>query len=162
MAKPSQVLAAMDRHPGKTIVFMDVDFTATGDLSWLTKAPGDIGLKMGAKRRRSGSTRLTVGSQVIVIKPTQAARDFVAQWCWHSRQSWVTGDTDEATLSLTVGDAKGWAISGLDKTMLNACLVHHWANRQSPTMSGFLREATNYVRAVTRAQRITPSAPRRE
>src|SRR5262249_52148718 len=39
MAKPAQLLAAMDRHPGRTIIFLDVDCEVFGDLTPLSSMP---------------------------------------------------------------------------------------------------------------------------
>ncbi|MBO0765692.1 MAG: hypothetical protein J2P50_14045 [Hyphomicrobiaceae bacterium] len=148
LQKPAHMLAAIDRHPGRTIIFMDVDFTATGDLSWLAYgyARADISLQIRVRRQRSGSTQLNVSSQVIVLRPTPLAREFVASWCQNSRASRVYGDTDEATLKLTLGTLGGWTITRLDQHRLYACLTHHKANLRGRRILGPIREMVNLLR----------------
>jgi hypothetical protein len=156
MQKPVQALAALDRHPGRTVVFMDVDFTATGDLCWLADTNADITLQMGVKRRRSGLTQMGISSRVVVMRPTPPARDFVTTWCRHSTTSRVFGDTDEATLKLTMGTTHGWLIGAIDKDRLHGCLTHHWASRMGTRMLGPIREMVNLLRPAWLAGLLRP------
>jgi hypothetical protein len=57
MAKPAQLLAAMDRHPDKAIVFLDVDCLVRGDLSPLAAINGDVGRRV--VRHRGGQSDRT-------------------------------------------------------------------------------------------------------
>ena len=54
MAKPGQLLAAMDRHPNEVIVFLDVDCEVLGDLSPLAGITGDVAFYIRTKYRRGG------------------------------------------------------------------------------------------------------------
>src|SRR5262245_14137997 len=126
-AKPAQVLAAMDRHPSKTIIFMDVDYTAVGDLAPLALVRGDIAVKMGTKRRANGSTRITMGDQVMVIKPNVAARRFVETWLRAIDEA-RRGDSGETFFSLAVGRTRDCALANLGSAYVETLLKHHWAS----------------------------------
>src|SRR5262245_5640044 len=52
MAKARHILAAMDRHPDKLIVWLDVDCIVHGDLSPLADIRGDVAFRMHSKFRR--------------------------------------------------------------------------------------------------------------
>ena len=145
--KPAQLMAAMDRHPDKTILFLDVDFVARGDLLPLVSVPGDVGLKMMARRRRNGSTRLLVSSQIVVVKPTQGARDFVSAWMELSQARPRWGDTDETYLPLAFGEVANCSIGIIDQTYAKSVLDHLWANRQAGRKArGRVREIANLSR----------------
>jgi hypothetical protein len=138
-AKPAQILAAMDRHRDKIIVFMDVDITAVGELAPIAQVRGDVGLKMGARRRPNGSTRITVGSQVMVFKPNGAARGFLETWL-HLTKDARPGDTAEAFLCLAVGRAYNCAIANMDSAYIGTLLKHHWGSKHTARMNGLGRE----------------------
>ena len=149
MQKPRQLLAAMDRHPDNTIIFLDVDFTAVGDLSPLADAPGDVALKMKGRRRRNGSSRLLVSSQIIVVKPTQSAREFISAWVRLSEQGAQWGDTAETYLPLVFGEVASCSVGLLDQAHTGAILIHHWANRSAGRQArGRFREIANLSRWV--------------
>ena len=75
MAKPAQLLAAMDRHAGKVVMFLDVDCEVLGDLSPLASITGDVGLLfyVRTKFRRSGGMRFGARSGIVVVRPTPVA-----------------------------------------------------------------------------------------
>lgn len=157
LAKAGHALAALDRHPGKTIIFMDVDFTANGDVSWLAHAPGDVAMQMVARRRRNGSARLAPSAQVMVFKPNDAARRFIEAWI-HAGQAAIPGDTSEAflTLACAVPDV---SISSLSGVRVASVLSHSWASRHGPRRrSGFLREMANVFRSLTRRSALGGTA----
>ncbi len=145
MAKAAQVVAALDRHPGKTIVFTDVDMTARGDVSPIAQTPGDICLKVGARRRRNGSSRLTVSSQIIVAKQTPAARTFIETWARLGREQPRWGDTAETFLPLTFSHVCNCTLGVIDHVYAGKVLTHHKANKQSGRISGRLREAAHLL-----------------
>jgi len=149
-AKPAQVLAAMDRHPDKTIVFMDVDFSAIGDLTPLTASGGEFALKIVARRRRNGAVRLVPSSQVMVVKPTAGARRLVLAWIALGEKALV-GETDESALAMAMGTCASCTFSPIDQVWLDTVLVHHWANKKSPRIGGFRREVVNLMLWATRA-----------
>jgi hypothetical protein len=138
-AKPAQILAAMDRHPDKTVIFMDVDYTAVGDLAPLAQMRGDIAVKMGTKRRANGSTRITMGDQVMVIKPNVAARHFVETWLRAIDEA-RPGDSGETFFSLAVGRARNCALANMGSAYVATLLTHHRASKHTTRMNGFGRE----------------------
>jgi len=145
--KPFQILAAMDRHPDKTILFLDVDFVVRGDLSPLVGVPGDIGLKLVARRRRNGSTRLLASSQIVVVKPTRGAREFVSAWVRLSQERPQWGDTAETYLPLAFGEVANCSVGILDQTYAKSVLDHLWANRRAGRKArGRVREIANLSR----------------
>src|SRR5687767_2613414 len=80
MAKPGQLLAAMDRHPNEVIVFLDVDCEVLGDLTPLADITGDVAFYIRTKYRRSGGTRFGARSGTVVARPTERARRYVEAW----------------------------------------------------------------------------------
>jgi len=147
LAKAGRALAALERHAGKTVIFMDVDYTATGDISWLTEAPGDVAMQMVARRRKNGSARLAPSAQVMVFKPNEAARRFIEAWIDLGRQP-QPGDTSEAFLTLACAVPEV-SISCLDSARVASVLQHSWASRRGPRrMSGFWREIANTLRSL--------------
>jgi hypothetical protein len=83
--KPSVVLEAMDRYPGKTIVLMDVDCVVRGDIAPVTSIRGDVGIVVIARNvRRKGRwahwLNVECSSRVVVFRPTDGARAFARTW----------------------------------------------------------------------------------
>jgi hypothetical protein len=83
--KPSVVLEAMDRYPGKTIVLMDVDCVVRGDIAPVTGIRGDVGIVVIArnvrqKRRLAHWLNVECSSRVVVFRPTEGARAFARTW----------------------------------------------------------------------------------
>lgn len=71
---------AMDRHPDKVIVLLDVDCRVLGDLSPLAEIGGDVGFHIRTKYRRSGGMRFGARSGTVVVRPTAGARAYVQAW----------------------------------------------------------------------------------
>jgi hypothetical protein len=81
LRKPSIVLDAMAAYPDKTLVLMDVDCIVGGDIRPATQISGDVGVSV--KARQSPWQRgiiITLGSRVVVFRPTEGARAFTAEW----------------------------------------------------------------------------------
>ncbi len=79
--KPSIVLEAMAAYPDKTLILMDVDCIVGGDLAPATQISSDMAVSV--KARQSPWQRgviMTLGSRVVVFRPTEGARTFVAEW----------------------------------------------------------------------------------
>jgi hypothetical protein len=147
LAKAGQALAAVLRHSDKTVIFIDVDFTAKGDISWLATASGDVAMQMIARRRKNGSARLAPSAQVMVFKPNEAARRFIEAWIDLGREP-RPGDTSEAFLTLACA-VPGVSISCLDSNRVASVLHHSWASRHGPRrMSGVWREMANVFRSL--------------
>jgi hypothetical protein len=68
MAKPTQIFAAMDRHPTKTIVFLDVGCEVLGSLEQLSRITGDVGFYVCSTFRRSGGMCFGARSGTIVLR----------------------------------------------------------------------------------------------
>ena len=95
MAKPAHLLDAMDRHPDKVIVFLDVDCRVRGDLSPLAEIGGDVGFYLRTKWRRSGGMRFGARSGTVVVRPTAGARAYVEAWIAAAAEApW--GNVDQA------------------------------------------------------------------
>jgi len=79
--KPSVALKAMDAYPGKTLVLMDVDCIVRGDITPATHIAADVGVSVKARQslRQRGIT-ITLGSRVVIFRPTEGARAFAAEW----------------------------------------------------------------------------------
>jgi hypothetical protein len=95
--KPSVVLAAMHRYPGKTVVLMDVDCVVHGDIAPVAEVSGDVGIIVTARnvrRRRRWAHWLAVecSSRVVVFRPTEGARAFARTWADTIEQSDVDHD----------------------------------------------------------------------
>jgi hypothetical protein len=91
--KPAQLLAAVDRHPAKTVVFLDVDCILRGDIAPVANITGDVGITVIARgherprhwwptgRSRGGiAISVECSSRVLVLRPTAGARAFVETW----------------------------------------------------------------------------------
>lgn len=163
LAKAEQALAAMNRHPDKTVIFSDVDCIAHGDVGRLAEVAGDVAFRFKAKRRASGMVRLTVLSGYLVVKPTHGARRLVEKWAELSKDAnW--GDVDQTTLALAVGNSHGCAISHLDQQLI-AEAFHHSAisNTTANKISGLKRELVSLWHWATRRRATRAEAhPRRE
>ncbi len=93
--KPSIVLDAMAAYPDKTLILMDVDCIVSGDLTPATQISSDLAVSV--KARQSPWQRgviLTLGSRVVVFRPTTAARSFAAEWMRLSEQAKVGTSTE--------------------------------------------------------------------
>jgi hypothetical protein len=101
MRKAREVLKALDRHAGKTIIFIDVDCQVAGDLAPLTELRGDVAFYVHPRRRRSGHTKAHIRSGTIVLKPTPEARRFVERWAEISDRP-EYGDVDQDALLLAI------------------------------------------------------------
>ncbi|MDO9383874.1 MAG: putative nucleotide-diphospho-sugar transferase [Hyphomicrobiaceae bacterium] len=101
MRKAREVLKSLDRHAGKTIIFIDVDCEVAGDLAPLTQLRGDVAFYVHPRRRRSGHTKAHIRSGTIVLKPTPEARRFVERWVDISDRP-EYGDVDQDALLLSI------------------------------------------------------------
>lgn len=83
--KPSVALEAMQDHPSKTLVLMDVDCIVQGDISLVTNITGDVGITVLARNMRKGCKwqhwiAAECSSRVVVFRPTEGARAFLHRW----------------------------------------------------------------------------------
>jgi hypothetical protein len=111
MAKPAHLLDAMDRHPDKVTVFLDVDCQVLGDLSPLAKIGGDVAFYLRTKCR-SGGARFGFRSGTVVVRPTPGARAYVHAWLDAAAEApW--GDVDQAAQMFAMGRAPGTSFTML-------------------------------------------------
>jgi hypothetical protein len=143
MAKPAHVLAAMDRHPGKTIVFLDVDCRVVGDLAPLVRSiTSDIAIRFRSKARRN-RTWMTPRSSTIVVRPTDTARQFVMAWRNASKHA-AYGTIDQTTFVTTLCRTPGVSFSALalewgampDDNVSNPVIVHMGAGHRADKIRG--------------------------
>ncbi len=107
LAKPIHILAAMDRHPDKVIVFLDVDCVVKGDLhAEVSDFNADIGIFWYANMRNPGKNppyRFRVSSATMLFSPTSDARAFVEAWDRANGQMGF-GDVDQTSFVIAMGD----------------------------------------------------------
>lgn len=152
MLKARQFLDAIDRHPGKTVLLMDVDFIAKGDIAPLAVIPGDIAMRFTARRMPSSFVKLGVNSMLMVAKPTEPARRFVETWVDFSKRT-NYGDVDQVTLALALANVKNCNFNFLDDAQVWSALAHSGAGRRN--IKGWWRETVNLANFVMR--RSAPS-----
>lgn len=112
LAKPTQILAAMDRHPGKVILFLDVDCVVVRGVTHLASIIGDVGFYIATKFRRAGGTRFRVRSGTVVVRPTAAARHYIEAWAKACSMSpW--GVPDQTAQMVAMGWSPGVSITVL-------------------------------------------------
>jgi hypothetical protein len=95
--KPSVVLEAMDAHPGKTLVLMDVDCIVRGDIAPVAAISGDVGITVLARNMRKRREwrhwiATEASSRVVVFRPTEGARAFLRRWADQIERSHVNHD----------------------------------------------------------------------
>jgi len=102
MAKPAQILAAMDRHPERVVVFLDVDCEVKAPIDGLASITGDAGFYVRTRYRRFGGIRFGARSGTVVIRPTAAARAYIEAWTAAARQA-PRGSVDQAAQMVAMG-----------------------------------------------------------
>lgn len=113
MRKPMQLSEAMRRHPGTTIIFLDVDCVVHRGLGTLANIHGDVGMHMISGRRVSGYGRLFARSGTIVVRPGERASLFVSQWTRLSATA-PPGQVDQHTLPDAIAMTPGLCIQNID------------------------------------------------
>jgi hypothetical protein len=96
MAKPAHLLDAMSRHPGKTIVLVDVDCRVLGDLTGpLATVTGDVAFYARGYYRKKAGARFSTWSGTMVFRPTDGASRYVEAWKAAATEApW--GDVDQS------------------------------------------------------------------
>jgi hypothetical protein len=83
LMKPTVVLEAMRAYPDRTIILMDVDCIANGDISPVARQIEDVGVAIfGGIPSKASDWRVWLGlsTRVVVFHPTHGARLFAARW----------------------------------------------------------------------------------
>ena len=146
MRKPAQILAAMNRHPDKVIVFLDVDCEVLAPLDALASIKGDVGFHMRCKYRKSGLPRMAIRSGTIVVKPTPMAVRFIHAWVAAGKCA-PRGSVDQRTLPMAIAATPGLAIEFLDGRycavaadhVATPAILHDSASRKMPKISSTMR-----------------------
>jgi hypothetical protein len=112
MTKPRHILAAMDRHPDRTIIFLDVDCTAKSSLDPLTQISGDVGFYMRAQFHRRYGWRFKAVSGTLIIRPTERARAFVEAWAQAADEA-PCGEVDQTAQVVAMGRAPGTSFTAI-------------------------------------------------
>jgi hypothetical protein len=113
MRKPHEVAKALAWHPDNVVIFIDVDSVVHGPLDALPSIRGDVALYVRTKYRRNGGMRFGTRSGTLVVRPTDMARAFVANWVAAASEApW--GDVDQTPLAIAIGRTPGVCIEPLD------------------------------------------------
>ncbi len=110
MRKAAEVRAALDRHPNKTVIFIDVDCTVKGDLQGLASIDGDVGFYIRTRFRKNGTPKLGVRSGTLVFRPVERARRFVDAWIAEGTQAGPYS-VDQDSLMVAMGRVAGLTIT---------------------------------------------------
>ena len=148
MMKPLQIAAAMDRHPGETIVFLDVDCEVLKPLHDLAAIKGDVGVHMRAKAVKGGIARLSARSGTMVFKPTPAAYALVNKWASLCRAA-PKGSVDQRTLPMAIAMTFGLSLDNLDvkfcavanDKVAEPVILHDSASKETPKIHKLVRRA---------------------
>jgi hypothetical protein len=149
MSKPHHLREATRRHPGKTIIFLDVDCQVTGSLEALNELAeigGDVGFYLRTRKRKNGDPKLNPRSGTLVVKPTARAQRFVDVWIELSAQFPVHA-IDQDSLTVAMGRVPGLSITtlGVDQCALEAdrvpspVILHDRASMKADRISPFAR-----------------------
>jgi len=147
LRKPAQILAAMERWPERTIIFLDVDCHVSGELGDLASIGGDVGLHFRARTLRDGTPRLNARSGTMVIRPTRAARLLIEAWARLCVDA-PFGAVDQRTLPMAIALTPGLTITVLGNEY---CSVHG-DGIADPVISHDC--ASQYTRKVPRWRRV--------
>lgn len=144
--KPEQILAAMERHPDETLVFLDVDCSVRRGIGTLANMDGDVAVFMRARIGRSGKSRLSIRSGTLVIRNTPLARLFVEHWRRLSDRE-PNGSVDQTTLPLAIASVPGLSVAVLDNSycavpgddVRDPVILHHNASFALPKIPHWRR-----------------------
>jgi len=111
LRKADQILAAMDRHPGRAIVFLDVDCEVRAPLHDLADIRADFAVHM----MRSVKRNFKVLSGTLVFQPTQKARELAENWQSVGRTA-PLGTVDQITLIKAMAITPSLTVMNLPET----------------------------------------------
>lgn len=153
-AKPVEILAAMNRHPGKVILWLDVDCVVRGPverLQGLCAIGGDVGLYARTRLRSNGKPMFAPRSGTMVIRPTPAARSFLEAWI-KAGQSVHQYAVDQDTLVLALGRVPSLSLSLLGNEacalLEDKCPDPIVLHDRSPTHKGSVSRIRRIVTAM--------------
>jgi hypothetical protein len=143
MAKAQAVATAMAAHPGRMILFLDVDTEVVGSMAPLAATfTGDVGIRFRPKRRK-GRLWMTVRSSTLVLNATEGARRFVARWIEEGRNA-PPGEIDQTTFALAMVASDGVRFEPLalkwcamdDDHIDGAIVVHQGVSQDAKKIRG--------------------------
>lgn len=151
-AKPEHLLRAIDRHPDKIVIYLDVDCHVIGGLDELV-APGcDVAFHIRARRRWNGDLKFAIRPGTYVSHPTAAARALAENWADECRRApW--GDVDQTPLALALVRTRGLVVRPLpvefcatagDKVR-DPYILHDSASRGRAKVGKISRLASNLI-----------------
>lgn len=138
MLKAREIKRALERHPDKVIVFLDVDCRVTASLAAIAELRGDVGVFWHSNRNKWRHIRAHIRSGTMVFKPNDAAHRFVDRWMELSKNARY-GDVDQDSLLLAL-QTSDVTFEQLDvkwcKCKSDACadpiIIHDSASRHVP------------------------------
>lgn len=113
MRKPAMILEAINRHPDKVVIFLDVDCEVRGPLAPLAETRADVAMHMKAQTRPNGNSRIWARSGTVVIRPDGVAAAFVRRWDELSRSA-PLGAMDQFTIGQAIVETPGLTFEQLD------------------------------------------------
>ncbi|MBN8913878.1 MAG: hypothetical protein J0H65_17840 [Rhizobiales bacterium] len=102
---PLHIRDAMDRHPGKIILFVDGGCQIVGTRDDLVRAAdvaGDIGLHVRTRVCPCGTPILTPHAETLVLRPTAKAHVFVSEWIGAWERAASCGTAHDAILTVVL------------------------------------------------------------
>ncbi|HEX4893108.1 MAG TPA: hypothetical protein VFV47_07445 [Hyphomicrobiaceae bacterium] len=161
LEKPIQLQRALARHPGKTLILVDVDCCVCEPLRDLaSKAQGDIAVYMMAARSQRATVRIQMRSGTMVVRPTPFAEAFVQNWVRISAGA-PRGTIDQHTLPQAIAATPGLAVEQLDVRYCATegddvdapVILHSRASRLHPKVSKLMRRLYAAWGGVTKGAR---------
>jgi hypothetical protein len=112
MCKPREIAEAMRRHPGKVVIFIDVDCQALAPLDDLAEIGGDVGVYIRTRYRSNGDPKIGPRSGSMVFRPTRKALEFVEAWIDEGSRAARFG-VDQDSLAVALGRVPGLSVTTL-------------------------------------------------
>jgi len=152
LRKPRMLAEAMGRHPGTTVILMDVDALVKRPLDELAGITTDVGVHLRGKLSKLGNLRFGSRSGTMVVRPTAKAQAFVALWAQLSEAApW--GTVDQRTLTVAIARTAGLTVTNLsvrfcateaDK-VVEPVIAHGRASRDVSKVSWLMRSGRALV-----------------
>lgn len=151
--KPLEVLDALDRHRGRTVLFLDVDCRITGeraDLDALAGIAGDVGLYLRTRWRSTGAPWSGPRSGTLVLRSTPRALALASAWVAETARA-PAASVDQDSLAVALGRVPGLSLTTLDVRFCavpadncpDPIILHDRASRNSRT--GKLKRLLSHV-----------------
>ncbi len=152
LRKARQIMAAMNRHSDRTMVFLDVDCIVQKPLDGMANITADVALHLVSAPVGRGYGRLFGRSGTMVLRQTDRARSMVS--CWANLSDGATaGLVDQHTLTEAIARTPGLSIQHLDATfcalpkdgVLDPVIFHGGASRTQRKMPGWRRAVNRFL-----------------